>query len=439
MKRKPIVAIVGRPNVGKSTLFNRIIRKREAIVDDAPGITRDRKMAQTDWEGVPFLLMDTGGYTPGSQDIIEAGISRQVKLAIDEADVIIFLVDCTTGITDVDDTVAELLRKSDKPYILAVNKVEGEAKRLAASEFYRLGLGDPQTISALEGSEIGDLLSLIIEKIDNPQVEVEEPEDEAIRLAIVGKPNVGKSTFVNTILGEERLLVTDIPGTTRDAVDVRINFNKRELVLIDTAGLRRRTKVKESVEFYSNIRTHRVVEECDVACVFVDASEGVTQQDQRLIKAVVDQRKGIALIVNKWDLMKGNPELNQEFRDDLAMKLQGLDFVPVLFVSCHTKQRIHQVLELAVRIAEERDKRIPSSPLNQLIEEINRQYQPPAIGGKRVRIYYATQVKTKPPLFTVFTNFPEHVKDEYKRFFEKRIRAAFGFEGVPISLLFRKR
>ena len=439
MKRNPVVAIVGRPNVGKSTLFNRIIRKREAIVDDAPGITRDRKAAQTDWEGIPFTLIDTGGYTPGSQDIIEMGISQQVKYAIDEADVVIFLADCTTGITDVDDMVAELLRKSKKPYVLAVNKVEGDAKRLAASEFYRLGLGDPQTISALEGSEVGDLLSSIVSKMDSPKVDVEEVDDDAVRLAIVGKPNVGKSTFVNTILGEERLLVTDIPGTTRDAVDVRIKFNKKELVLVDTAGLRRRTKVKESVEFYSNIRTHRVVEECDVACVFVDASQGVTQQDMRLIKSVVDQRRGVALIVNKWDLMKGNPEANQEFREELKRKLVGLDFIPVLYISCLNKQRIHQVLELAVQIAEERDKRVASSPLNKLIEELNRQYMPPAVQGKRVRIYYATQVKTKPPLFTIFTNFPEHVKDEYKRFLEKRFRAAFGFQGVPISFLFRKR
>ena len=439
MKRNPVVAIVGRPNVGKSTLFNRIIRKREAIVDDAPGITRDRKAAQTDWEGVPFTLIDTGGYTPGSQDIIEMGISQQVKYAIEEADIVIFLTDCTTGITDVDDMVAELLRKSEKPYVLAVNKVEGDAKRLAASEFYRLGLGDPQTISALEGSEVGDLLSTVISKMESPRVDVEEVEDDAVRLAIVGKPNVGKSTFVNTILGEERLLVTDIPGTTRDAVDVRINFNKKEVVLVDTAGLRRRTKVKESIEFYSNIRTHRVVEECDVACVFVDASQGVTQQDMRLIKSVVDQRRGIALIVNKWDLMKGNPEANQEFREELKRKLVGLDFIPVLYISCLSKQRIHQVLELAVQIAEERDKRIPSSPLNKLIEELNRQYMPPAVQGKRVRIYYATQVKTKPPLFTIFTNFPEHIRDEYKRFLEKRFRATFGFQGVPISFLFRKR
>ena len=437
--KKPVVAIVGRPNVGKSTLFNRIIRKREAIVDDEPGITRDRKTGDAEWEGVLFTLVDTGGYVSKGRDAIETGVTRQVRLAMEEADLVVFLVDCTTGITDVDDDVARILRKSQKPCVLAVNKVDGERREPYAAEFVRLGLGEPVAVSAQVGRGVGDLLSLIVEALERPDGEVSSPDEDVVKLAVIGRPNVGKSSFVNRVVGEERLLVTDVPGTTRDAVDVRFQFHGHDFLIIDTAGLRRRSRIKENVEYYSVLRTHRVVERCDVALVFVDAVEGLTQQDIRVVREVVDGKKGILLVVNKWDLVKDDRERVYAWQELLAERLQGMAFVPVLFVSCKTGLRVKKVLDTAWEVSEERQKRLPSPVLNRLLEDLNRRYQPPAVGGKRVRILYGAQVGVNPPRIALFSNYPHLIKESYRKFLENQIREAFGFQGVALSLVFKKK
>ncbi|OVE78746.1 ribosome biogenesis GTPase Der [bacterium I07] len=437
--KTPVVSIVGRPNVGKSTLFNRIIRRREAIVDDEPGVTRDRKAFETQWEGRSFLLVDTGGYIPKTHDIIEAGVTAQVKLAMEESDLIVFLVDGTTGITDVDGDVADLLRKSEKTCILAVNKIDGPSRELDAVEFYKLGLGEPALVSALRGRAVGDLLSLIIRNLDWPDGRKGEDEADSLRLGIVGRPNVGKSTFINTILGEERMLVTEIPGTTRDSVDVRFQYKDTPITLIDTAGMRRRTHIKDSVEYYSTLRTHRVVERCDVACVFCEAKEGLTQQDLRVVREVIDARKGILLVINKWDLLDRDAENLFHVETQLDQKLQGLTFVPILRISCKTGKSVNEVLNAALEIQIERERRIPSPDINNLLEKMNQRYQHPAIQGKRIRIMYGTQVGEKPPTFVFFSNYPQLLKESYKRFLENQIRDQFGFEGTPISFLFKRK
>ena len=436
---KAVVAIVGRPNVGKSTLFNRIIRKREAIVDDTAGITRDRKYADADWEGVPFTLVDTGGFIPRSQDVIESGVTSQVRVAIEEADFLLYLVDGTSGITDVDGEMADILRKGRKPYLLVVNKMDNERRTPDAAEFIRLGLGEPVLISALGGIGIGDLLSSVIARLDLPEPVDETGEETGVRLAVVGRPNVGKSTFVNTVLGQERVLVTEIPGTTRDPVDVRIRFGGHDFVLIDTAGMRRRSRVKEGVEFYSALRTHRALQRCDVACVFVDASEGMTQQDMRVLKEVTDARKGVVVAVNKWDTIQDDEYRIHWFEEDIRHKLQGLTYVPVITISCTQGLRVEEVLETAHEVYLERQKRVSSPDLNRLLEEIGRNHPPPSVQGKRVRILYGTQVGTGPPRFVFFSKYPELIKKSYHRFVENRLRDRFGFEGVPVVLSFRKK
>jgi len=437
--RKPVVSIVGRPNVGKSTLFNRIIQRKEAIVDDMPGITRDRKTADTQWEGIPFTLVDTGGYIPRTKDVIESGVTRQVRLAIDEADVVLFLADVTTGITDVDGDVAKLLRKRGKSWVLAVNKVDGAKREPDAAEFIRLGLGEPVTISAMTGRNIGDLLSLIVEMLGQPREGETSAQDDVIKLAVVGRPNVGKSTFINVILGEERLLVTEIPGTTRDAVDVRIRFNKRELLLIDTAGIRKRSRVSENVEYYSVLRSHRTVERCDVACVFADGNEGLTQQDMRVLQEVTEAKKGVLLVINKWDLLKGDEERIRQMNEKMERRMRGMTFVPIVMISCKINLRVRKILEMAWRISDERKKRISSPDLNRLLKALTRQYQPPAVQGKRIRILYGSQVGVDPPRIAFFSNHPHLIKESYKRFIENNIRDNFGFEGVPLTLIFKKK
>ena len=436
---KPVVAIVGRPNVGKSTLFNRIIRKREAIVDDEPGVTRDRKFADAHWEGRSFTLVDTGGYIPRSQNVIEKGVTQQVRFAIEESDLLLFIVDRKTGITAVDDEVARMLRKSKKPYLLVVNKVDGEKQEIDGAEFVRLGLGDPVLISAVNGRAIGDLLHSLVEKLGPEEPEDERIDDHLINLAVIGRPNVGKSTFINALLGEERLLVTEIPGTTRDAVDVKIQYKDNAFVLIDTAGLRKRSRVQESVEFYSNLRTHRVIERCDVACIFTDGDEGMAQQDLRILYDATQARKGVLLIVNKWDLVEGDPEKVKEWQNAIDIKMQGLSYIPILYISSKTGLRIKSVLDVALDIARERRKRVSSPEINRLIEKLNRTQQPASVRGKRVRILYGTQVSVAPPRFVFFAKFPELLKENYRRFLENKIREKFGFDGVPLAFSFKKK
>ncbi|MFC1569669.1 ribosome biogenesis GTPase Der [bacterium] len=433
----PVVAIVGRPNVGKSTLFNRLIRRREAIVHDQPGITRDRKLYEADWEGRRFLMMDTGGYIPKTQDVIEAGVTLQVRLAIDEADLILFMVDTTTGITDVDGDVADILRKSGKPYLLISNKVDNAMRELDIHEFHRFGLGDPIPISASLGRGIGDLLSLIVENL-KPE-EIQEEVDDHIKLAIVGRPNAGKSTFINFMLGEERVLVTDVPGTTRDTVDVQIQFDNQNYILIDTAGLRRRSRVKENVEYYSTLRTQRAVASCDIACVFIDASDTIAQQDMRVIREATKAKKGVMLIINKWDLVREDQDKIIEWQTVLDQKLRGIQYIPILRVSCKTGFKVKQVMEVASQINMARQQRISSPLINQMIEKVNQQLQHPAVQGKRVRIVYGTQVHTNPPVFAFFCNHPHLIKPSYQRFLENQIRERFGFIGVPLSLTFKKK
>ncbi len=435
---KAVVAIVGRPNVGKSTLFNRIVRKREAIVDDTPGITRDRKMAKTEWEGIPFIIMDTGGFIPRTQDEIESGVTRQVRFAIQESDLILFLVDSKTGITDVDGEVARLLRKSGKSSILAVNKVDHQNRESDVAEFVRLGLGDPVSVSALGGRGIGDLLSLVISRLNREKME-KKKEPDCVKLAIVGKPNVGKSTFVNVIAGEDRVLVTETPGTTRDPINVHIRYRMHDFLLIDTAGMRRRSKIKGNVEYYSNIRAHRVIERCDVACVFTDGTEGLSKQDFRLLHEVEEAKKGILLVINKWDLVQSPRQARREWVNGFHLRMSGMAYIPILFISCKTRLRVKKALESAWTVFNERKKRITSSFLNQLIEDLNRRVQPPAIKGKRVRILYGTQAGFNPPQFVFFSNYPHLISENYQRFLMNQIREHFGFVGVPLTLVFKKK
>jgi GTP-binding protein len=436
----PVVAIIGRANVGKSTLFNRIIRRREAIVDDAPGITRDRKAADAEWQGRAFTLVDTGGYIPKGKDSIETGIARQVRMAIAEADLILFLCDVKSGISDVDGEIGRILRKSGKPCIVAVNKVDNEKREPDAAEFIQLGLGEPSGISAAAGLGIGDLLDRIVGMFAVSTMNTPAPLDAGPpRLAVVGRPNVGKSTFVNVVLGKDRLLVSEIPGTTRDAVDVRIRWKRHEMILIDTAGMRRQSHVDDGVEYYSVLRTQRVLGECDVACVLADASEGLTQQDLQVVRQAVQQRKAVVLAMNKWDLVEKDAEKKTMLLDGMDLKLQGFEYIPVVFTACINGLRAGKVLDEAWKAAQERKKRIPSPELNRFLKALNAKTQPPAVQGKRVSIPYATQASADPPVFAFFSNYPELIPESYKKFLENKIRETFGFRGVPLTFSFRKK
>jgi GTP-binding protein len=438
--KKPIVAIVGRPNVGKSTLFNRMIRRREAIVDDEPGITRDRNYADTDWEGCSFIVEDTGGFVTKGRDDIEKGVTRQVNIAVEEADLVLFITDAVTGITDVDDDVARLLLRSKKPVILAVNKADHPGRETGVAEFIRLGLGEPSAISAVNGIGTGDLLSRVVEALGlHPEKQETLKNGTEIMLAVVGRPNVGKSTFINAVLGEERLLVTEIPGTTRDSVDVSLARGDARFVIIDTAGLRRKTKVAQGVEYYSTVRARQTIERCDVACVMADAAEGLTQQDLGILGEAVQRRKGVLVAVNKWDTLRDEPDKCLHLKENAELRLQGLDYVPVLFISAKTGFKLASVLDTAQAVAHERKKRIPSPAFNRFLEGLNRRMQPPAVMGKRVRILYGAQVETDPPKFTLFCNYPELIKESYKKFTENQIRETFGFRGVPLVFSYRNK
>lgn len=436
--KKPVLAIIGRPNVGKSTLFNRIIRKRDAIVDDQPGVTRDRKYADADWSGVSFTIIDTGGYLPDTENLIHQAVLSQVHQAVNEADVVVVVTDVTSGITSLDAEVARILQRSETPIVLAVNKVDNEMREHGITEFYKLGLGEPIHVSAIGGRNIGDFLDRVIELFPDSNAIAGGNEPE-IKIAVVGKPNVGKSSFVNAILGEDKLIVTNIPGTTRDAIDTPFNYFGRQFLLIDTAGLRKRAKVKESVEYFSTVRSISSIQRCDIAVVLIDAVEGITDQDKKVLDEAVRFNKGVILAVNKWDLIDKDSKTTQQFEQEIKDNIPYINYIPIMFISALTRQRIFKVIEIARSIHEERSKKIKTNILNNYFGPIIKKTTPAAVGGKEIKIKYITQPKTKPPVFAFFCNHPDLIKSNYKAFLEKKLREQFGFFGVPLTLVFRRK
>jgi len=431
-----IVAIVGRPNVGKSTLFNRLIQRREAIVDAVSGVTRDRHYGKSDWNGKEFSLIDTGGYVLGSDDIFEAEIDKQVELAIDEADAIIFMVDVESGVTGMDVDVAKLLRKISKPVFLVVNKVDNGKRAEDAVEFYSLGLGDYYTVASINGSGTGELLDALIEALPEKEEVIEE---ELPRFAVVGRPNAGKSSFINALIGKDRYIVTDIAGTTRDSIDTKYNRFGFEFNLVDTAGIRRKSKVKEDLEFYSVMRSVRAIEHSDVCLIVLDATRGFDGQVQNIFWLAERNRKGIVVLVNKWDLVEKDHKSVKEFEKVIRQQMEPFTDVPIVFISTLTKQRIFKAIETAVEVYQNRTKKIKTSKLNEVMLPIIENYPPPAYKAKYVKIKYVMQLPTPQPQFAFFCNLPQYVKDPYKRFLENKLREHFGFNGVPISIYMRKK
>ena len=433
-----IVAIVGRPYVGKSTFFNRLIQRREAIVDSVSGVTRDRNYGKSEWNGKEFSVIDTGGYIKGSDDVFEGEIRRQVELAIDEADAIVFVVDVEEGITPMDEEVAKLLRKETKPVLLVVNKVDSATREQDAFEFYNLGLGEYITMSGMSGSGTGEVLDKIVEILP----ELEEPNEEAEelpRFAVVGRPNAGKSSFINALIGEDRFVVTDIAGTTRDAIDTKYNRFGFEFNLVDTAGIRRKAKVKEDLEFYSVMRSVRAIEHADVCILVIDATRGFEGQDQNIFWLAEKNKKGIVILINKWDLIEKDTMTAKDYEKKVREEIAPFTDVPILFVSALTKKRLLKALETAVQVYENRKQRIATSKFNETMLPIIENYPPPAIKGKYIKIKYCMQLPTQTPQFVFFANLPQYVKDPYKRFVENKLREIYNFEGVPIDIYFRQK
>lgn len=450
----PIVAIIGRANVGKSTLFNRIVRRRHAIVDDKPGITRDRNYLEADWNGKPFLVMDTGGYTKlvqpeyktGKKPLdesfqIDQAVREQTLLAIEEADAIVFLTDLKSGITDLDAEVAELLRKNlqRKKIFAAVNKVDSEKAKLEAQLFRKLGLGEPYFISALNGDGVADLLDHVITSFPENEAEPTDKDDGKIKLAIVGRPNVGKSSFVNTLLGETRHIVTDVPGTTRDSIDSAFRRNNEEYVLIDTAGLRKKAKVESTIEMYSTLRTEKAIERADVALLLLDAQQGLESQDMKIINLVAQKKRGLVIAVNKWDLIEKDAEIADIFNKRLHDELKSFDYIPTIFISCLKKQRIFKAIDLARDVWVNRRTRIDTSDLNKALQPDLKKSPPWSKSGKEIKIKYITQLATEPPMFCFYATNAGLLEPSYKRWLERRIREHFGFSGTPIEMKFREK
>lgn len=431
-----IVAIVGRPNVGKSTLFNRLTESRDAIVDEVAGVTRDRHYGKAIWREIEFSLIDTGGYTSGTDDIFEEEIRKQVVVAIHEATAVIFLVDVEAGITDFDQSIAELLRKSKKPVFVVANKVDNYDRIPHASEFYRLGLGEVYCISAANGSQTGDMLDALV---DSFPVKEGETFSTLPRIAVVGRPNVGKSSLINALTGHERNIVTPISGTTRDSIDTHYNAFGHEFILVDTAGIRKRAKVKEDIEFYSVLRSHRAIEDADVCIMMIDATLGVEKQDLHIFFEIEKNKKGVVLLVNKWDLVEKETQTMVEFEKEIRNRIAPFTDVPIVFTSTITKQRIHKAVEMAMEVYEHRTQKIPTSKLNDVMLEIIAINPPPALKGKYVKIKYVQQLPTHTPSFAFFCNLPQYVKDPYKRFLENKLRDKFNLTGVPINIFFRKK
>ncbi|MFW5781095.1 MAG: ribosome biogenesis GTPase Der [Bacteroidota bacterium] len=431
-----IAAIVGRPNVGKSTLFNRLTETREAIVDETSGVTRDRHYGKAFWNGIEFSVIDTGGYIYNSDDVFEEEIKKQVRLAIEEADIILFVVDVLNGITDLDQEVAKILRKTKKPVYLVVNKVDNNQRIYDASVFYGLGMDKLHTISSINGSGTGELLDDIV---PNFKDSLPEEKDEIPRFAVVGRPNVGKSSLINAFIGEDRNIVTAISGTTRDSILTRYNKFKHDFYLVDTAGLRKKGKVKENVEFYSVMRSIRAIETSDVCLLMLDATLGIEGQDMNIFNLITRNKKGVVVLVNKWDLVEKDTKTSEEYMRNIKKRLEPFDDVPVLFTSAVTKQRIHKAIDAAVEVYHNRARKIKTSQLNQIMLDAVAENHPPAVKGKHIKVKYVTQLPVKTPVFAFFCNLPQYIRDPYKRYLENKLRSHFNFTGVPIQIVFRKK
>ena len=438
MKRKPVVAIVGRPNVGKSTFVNRLLGSRHSIVDDLPGVTRDRIYFDVEWQNKQFTVIDTGGIIPGDEDDIMVSIFDQAKLACEEADKIVFLVDGKDGITPIDYDIANVLRQSEKPVFLAVNKCDNPDSLMMTSDFYALSLGDPIGISALHGSGgVGDLLEIIT---DDFEILEEEQEDNRIRIAIVGRPNAGKSSIVNSLLNTDRVIVSDVSGTTRDSIDSYIKYKDNEFIIVDTAGIRKKSKVDYGVEKFAVDRAIRSIRECDVAVLVIDAKEGISDQDKKISSIITESGKGLIVAINKWDLIEDKKANSvNKYEKELSNDIPFLSYAPKIFISAVTKQRLNQIFEKAVEVYEQCTKRISTGLLNKVINEAYALNPPTSFKGKRLKVYYTTQAKTQPPTFVLFVNSEELIKDSYKRYIENKLREAFGFFGTPIRITVRER
>jgi len=431
------VAIVGRPNVGKSTFFNRLMEQRRAIVHDTSGVTRDRQYGMADWNGKNFNVIDTGGFVPGSEDIFEREIRKQVVIAVDEANAIVFMVDVATGITDLDDAMADILRRSKKPVFLVVNKVDNHDRMLEAAEFYSLGFDKTFYVSSMTGSGTGELLDALASLI--PETQADAEEKTLPRFAIIGQPNVGKSSLLNALIGTERTIVSEIAGTTRDTIHTHYKLFQKEFILIDTAGIRRKAKVHEDLEFYSVIRAIKAIDEAEVCLLIIDAQKGITAQDLGIYSLAAKKGKGIVVLVNKWDLIQKQTNTARDYEKELRNRLAPFNDVPILFISAKTKVRIYNVIETALEVYENRQKKITTSELNETILKAIDAYHPPVVRGHPVKIKYITQLPTGIPSFAFFCNFPDDIKQPYKNYLENQLRDKFNFRGVPVRLFFRKK
>ncbi len=432
----PLVAIVGRPNVGKSTFFNRLTEERQAIVHDQPGVTRDRVYGHVEWGGRTFSIVDTGGFVSNSEDRFEAAIREQVHLAIEEADLILFINDVTVGVTDLDQEMASVLRKSDRPVLIVGNKADNNERRWDANTLYELGFDHVYAVSAINGMGTGDLLDAVVAQLPAGEVEV---EDDRPRFAIIGRPNVGKSSLTNALLGEERSIVTEIGGTTRDSVDALLKYHGQEIVLVDTAGLRKRARIKENIEFYSYLRTERAIESCTTAVLLLDARDGLEAQDIRVLTQAEGLKIGLVVAINKWDLIEKETNTALEYENLIRERLQTLDYIPIITISAVTKQRLYKLVDKALEVEAERHKRVSTSELNEWIGPVIARHNPPLYRNQRVKIKYVTQVRAAPPVFQFFTNHPKGIREPYRRYIENQLRKKYGFEGVPLKLVFKQK
>jgi GTP-binding protein len=433
------VAIVGRPNVGKSTFFNRLLEQRKAIVDDISGVTRDRQYGVTEWNGKSFNLVDTGGFVPDSSDMFETEIRKQVKIAMEEANAIIFMVDVATGITDLDDAMADMLRRTTKPVYVVVNKVDNGTRELEATEFYGMGFEHNFFVSSISGSGTGDLMDAITEQIKPDDAEVEISGSDIPKFAIIGQPNVGKSSLLNALVGEERTIVSDIAGTTRDTIHTHYNLFQKEFILIDTAGIRKKSKEKDDLEFYSIIRAVKAMDEADVCFIVIDADKGVTGQDITIFSLAARKGKGVVVLVNKWDLVEKETNTARDYEKNLKQKLAPFTDVPILFISAKEKTRIFKAIESGLEVFESKRRRIPTSQLNEVMLKAVAAYHAPVVRGNTVKIKYVTQLPTPVPSFAFFTNYPEDIKSPYRNYLENQLRNSFNFKGVPVRIYFRKK